>query len=120
VWSAVVALGLRAATTRRQDVRDSDPADFLAADHDWHGPPLLKDRGAAVTSRSWVRIHFYLAVEVVDDPVDRDPRGSVELGGVFSIFGQAGVGDLDNQTNVGRPVRGYGPVWLRGCTTRPG
>src|SRR5579885_1537744 len=42
-------------------------------------------------------------MDQVDDPVDRAPRGPVDLGGQLALGRQAGVGDLGDQGKIVRP-----------------
>ena len=65
--------------------------------------PGMKTVAQHVTRRTRAREDLDLAVDQVDDPVDRDPRGPVDLGGILPIVRQARIGDLDHQRDVARP-----------------
>src|SRR5579883_1495660 len=79
-----------------------DLADRLAIDHNRHllAGPVVGTRG--VSGRTRVGVDLDLAVDQVDDPVDRDPRRPRELGAVCPIVHQAGVGDLGNHRDIAR------------------
>ena len=69
--------------------------------------PSEKTAREPVASWPWVGVDLDLAMDQVDDPVDRDPGRAVDLGRHPAILRQAGVGDLDDQGDVvrtGMPV----------------
>ena len=88
----------RAGYRRRRSGRAAVPVD-----HDRYGLPLREDFGRTVAGRARVGVDLDLAIDQVDDPVDRDPGGPVDLGGQRAVIRQAGVGDLDDQGDFVRP-----------------
>ena len=65
--------------SRRQQFVDGDLADKSAVDHDRDYLTGLLEPGRLVASRSRVRVNFDLLVDKVDDPVDCDAAGGVNL-----------------------------------------
>ena len=85
----------------RQDIGYRNLSDFDPInDHDPH-MTWRQNFQRLVTVSSRIGVHLDLAVDQVDDPLERDARPAVDLR-LFAIFVKAGVGDLDHQRNVAR------------------
>ena len=116
--------------TSWQDVGQRDLADFGTIDHHVQDMGRHENLQRLVTGRAGVRIDLDLAVDQIDDPVDRDAGLAIDLGLMVTVIAEAGVGDLDHQGDIrlGRgdgsnnphaaldqhtgPVRARWPSWL--------
>jgi tetratricopeptide (TPR) repeat protein len=91
---------LGAGLRRRQDVVHGNLAQRLASDHDGHGLPLRVNLARTVTLRSRVGKDLDLAMDQVDDPVDRDPTAGVSHPLLAPVLIEGSEGHLGQESHV--------------------